>query len=477
MTIRYVNALGENIYPYTSFEYGANKLSTLVNSGVLVDNDIIQIGDNADIDETALDTTTPLVTKKIIIQPYSGNSGKPTIKFSNSSATASIKLQFDPSATGSIIQDIKFQITSISTTNRATLIYLPETLANGFIIERNEFSCPGISDSDLQYCFFIWKDVYNATGNELIIRNNIFNRANYAIRYYSSKITGNFKSSILNNSFYKITNPFFANLLNSQNDSRIKFVGNIVHSCPTQVYDASSQSVLWIVENCFYNSPQPPQNLNRFTRLNYTADPLFVDPDNNNFELSSGSPCINQNYQSSTWTYTDTCDVRSFYSEYDCKNKSRVSSAGIDAGALEFQQGNITLTSPANNSLAVGNVIKFVFTVPSFSGTLVFRIELDMKSEPISDSLRYKKNESRYSTDNKVYGKWEVKNGSGNWIEMTTAGLDTSFIGRDARVTLRKQDTTQYPDQDGTWYWKISAGNGMVNNGLYNQVIFGQAIF
>ena len=141
--------------------------------------------------------------------------------------------------------------------------------------------------------------------------------------------------------------------------------------------------------------------------------------------------------------------------------------------------GTPTLISPSNNSTVVGNVINFVFTVPSDadSDTLVFRLELDRVSPPTTSSSYYKICESRLAGDLKTNGNWQVKDSGGNYIQMPTAGITSSFYGREAKVSIRKQDTTCYPDSENVWYWRISAGDGMQHPVVFNRAIFAQAIF
>jgi len=141
--------------------------------------------------------------------------------------------------------------------------------------------------------------------------------------------------------------------------------------------------------------------------------------------------------------------------------------------------GSPTLISPADQASVVGNVLQFVFTVPTDddNNTLVFRIQLDTINPPSSSNPNYKVNESRYGADKKTHGKWEVKDGSGNYIDMPTGGVGSTYYGRDARVTIRKQDTVNYPDLLTDWYWRISASDQMISPVLYNIAVFGQSVF
>ena len=137
------------------------------------------------------------------------------------------------------------------------------------------------------------------------------------------------------------------------------------------------------------------------------------------------------------------------------------------------------LVSPSDMTLVIGNHIVFVFVVPSDTDNdiLVFRIELDTNNPPSSSSGSYKVNESRFSHNLKTNGNWQVKNSGGSYVQMPTGGVDSTYYGRDARVIIRKQDTPNFPDINGMWYWRISAGDGMLQAPIFNKVIFGQAIF
>jgi len=138
-----------------------------------------------------------------------------------------------------------------------------------------------------------------------------------------------------------------------------------------------------------------------------------------------------------------------------------------------------TLQTPVNNIDVIGNVIEAVFTVPSDSDNdkLVFSIEFDTNNPINSGSANYKQNESRLG-EFASNGVWEVDNGSGTFIPLPTGGIGSTYYGRDAKVILRKQDVTDYPDIDGTWYWRISAGDAFSGSTpVYNQVVFGTVRF
>jgi hypothetical protein len=139
---------------------------------------------------------------------------------------------------------------------------------------------------------------------------------------------------------------------------------------------------------------------------------------------------------------------------------------------------NPTLISPIESSLVYGTALTFVFSVPSDTSNkqLVFRLELDTNSTISSTNVHYKKVESRFAQDKKVNGKWEVKNGVGSYIAMPTGGVILDYYGNDAKVTIRKQDTIQFPDVETTWYWRISASN-MLLDSIYNIAVFGQSVF
>ena len=132
--------------------------------------------------------------------------------------------------------------------------------------------------------------------------------------------------------------------------------------------------------------------------------------------------------------------------------------------------------TPRNNKPIIGNVIVFTFEVPSDTDNdkLVFKLQIDTVNT--FDSGNLKENESRFSTDQKTNGKWEVHNGS-NFIIMPTGGVGSTYYGNDARVTIREQDTTNYPWTNTTWYWRILAADNLNAPALYNQVIFGQAVY
>jgi hypothetical protein len=140
--------------------------------------------------------------------------------------------------------------------------------------------------------------------------------------------------------------------------------------------------------------------------------------------------------------------------------------------------GSPTLVTPANEAFVVGNVLVFVFIVPSDDDNqrLVFRVEMDTVNPPSSSNINYKVNESRFANDNKTHGRWEVKDGSDMYVPMPTGGISSDYYGRDARVTIRKQDTLNYPNLLGNWYWRISASDS-ITCATFNRAVFGQKVF
>jgi hypothetical protein len=137
-----------------------------------------------------------------------------------------------------------------------------------------------------------------------------------------------------------------------------------------------------------------------------------------------------------------------------------------------------TLLTPANEAVTIGNVLVFTFIVPTDTDNtgLVFRIELDKSNPPSSLNPNYKVNESRLALDKKSNGIWQVKNLGGTYIDMPTAGVLSDFYGRDARVIIRKQDTLNYPDSLGSWFWRISASDNITCS-KFNVAVFGQRMF
>ena len=134
------------------------------------------------------------------------------------------------------------------------------------------------------------------------------------------------------------------------------------------------------------------------------------------------------------------------------------------------------LSNPRNRQPVTGNVITFTFDVPSDSDfdKLVFKLDID--TVDTFNSVNLKTNESRLSADQKTNGKWEVYNGS-EFIIMPTGGIGSSYYGNEARLTIRKQDTDNFPWIDSTWYWKISAGDGMEYAPVFNQAIYAKVVF
>jgi len=138
-----------------------------------------------------------------------------------------------------------------------------------------------------------------------------------------------------------------------------------------------------------------------------------------------------------------------------------------------------TLLTPADSASIIGNVLVFTFTTPSDSDNdkLVYRVEMDTNAVINSGSANYKLYESRLTVNQSTHGKWEVDNGSGTYIEIPTGGMASTYYGNTARITVRKQEVSSYPDVNTTWYWRIGASDGMLDAPVFNQVCFGQCRF
>ena len=134
-----------------------------------------------------------------------------------------------------------------------------------------------------------------------------------------------------------------------------------------------------------------------------------------------------------------------------------------------------TLSTPIDGAGIEGNVLVFVFVVPTDSDNdkLVFHLEMDTNNPINTGSANYVSHESRLAADLQTNGKWEVKNAGGTYIALPTGGVDSTFYGRDAKVTIRYQDTTDYPWTDTTWYWRMSAGDGIATSPVYNHSFLG----
>ena len=130
------------------------------------------------------------------------------------------------------------------------------------------------------------------------------------------------------------------------------------------------------------------------------------------------------------------------------------------------------LQTPADAANVTGNVLEFVFTIPSDadSDNLVFMLELDTNAVIDSGNADYKSYESRLSTDQGIHGRWEYYTGSA-WVEMPTWGVDLEFYGNNARVTIRKEEVTQgYPTLNTIWYWRVAVGDRV--RGVFNDTRF-----
>jgi len=115
----------------------------------------------------------------------------------------------------------------------------------------------------------------------------------------------------------------FAASLSGRADIRVNnciIIGNVSPVSSNYFQDAG----LWITNCC--TAPAPPFGLG-----NFTADPLFINPNAHDFRLQSGSPCINAgsfNAVSST----------------DLDGNPRVIGGAVDVGAYEFQSPSSVLS-------------------------------------------------------------------------------------------------------------------------------------
>jgi len=132
------------------------------------------------------------------------------------------------------------------------------------------------------------------------------------------------------------------------------------------------------------------------------------------------------------------------------------------------------LVSPANGSNVKGLDLTFVFTIPvsQDSKNLVFRIELDTINPPNSSNFNYKVCESRSNKQ----GFWYVKDNSGTYIKIHTAGVNSEFYGHEAKVVLKKQFFSEFLTF-GQWFWRISASDGLTEPPVFDKIIFKQTYF
>lgn len=105
------------------------------------------------------------------------------------------------------------------------------------------------------------------------------------------------------------------------------------HNCLVQfgLENISNHEVITVYDNCF------------------DEDPLFVDPENENYHLSTNSPCINAGS-------TDTPSV--ILNGLDLDGQARVNDDQIDMGAYEFDMTDLQETTQNENRIhIVGNPI------------------------------------------------------------------------------------------------------------------------
>jgi len=139
---------------------------------------------------------------------------------------------------------------------------------------------------------------------------------------------------------------------------------------------------------------------------------------------------------------------------------------------------NPVLSTPVDQSYLFGTILTFVFTVPSDidDNKLVFNLELDINNPINSSSSYYKTCQSRFNNGT-TNGKWEVQDGVGTYVTLPTGGIDSSYYGRTAKVTIKKQLTTQFPNIETIWYWRIGASDLLAGCQVFNRVVFAQGVF
>jgi hypothetical protein len=137
------------------------------------------------------------------------------------------------------------------------------------------------------------------------------------------------------------------------------------------------------------------------------------------------------------------------------------------------------LLTPIDQAVIGGTTLVFVFTVPSDidNDSLIFRLELDTNNPINYLGPNYKSVESRLNYDQKANGKWEVQNGVGTYVNLPQAGVNSTYYGRTAKVTIRRQDTTQFPNLDAVWYWRIGASDELGGLAIFDQTVFMQGVF
>jgi hypothetical protein len=139
---------------------------------------------------------------------------------------------------------------------------------------------------------------------------------------------------------------------------------------------------------------------------------------------------------------------------------------------------NPVLITPIDQATVGGTTLIFVFTVPSDTddNKLIFKLEMDTNNPINYLGSNYKSVESRLAADKKLNGKWEVQNGVGTYVDIPAIGVDSSYYGHTAKVTIRRQDTAQFPNLETTWYWRIGASD-LMSLPYFNTVVFAQAVF
>ncbi|MDD3647768.1 MAG: choice-of-anchor Q domain-containing protein [Candidatus Dojkabacteria bacterium] len=182
-----------------------------------------------------------------------------------------------------------------------------------------------------------------SNGGNIIIKNNSINDSNMGI-YLDIDFDDNF--SVYNNITY---NNSFAGIILEANDSTgVELKNNIVFGSNYGLYfdrggDAAAidYNLLWDNQENYLDCTPGAHDI--------SADPLFVDPDSNDFRLQAGSPAIDAGA-----TLSEVTD--------DIIGIPRPQGSAYDIGAYEYYDIPVTLDSETESS--------FDSPTPTFTGTV-----------------------------------------------------------------------------------------------------------
>lgn len=180
---------------------------------------------------------------------------------------------------------------------------------------------------------------FNVTGYNTLINNCGQYSAAFTyggtVKFYHSTFvnywnnsTRNFPTLFVNNYYYDGVNPIMDDDLNFELNNSIVY-GNVENEFGFDSVPTSQLNFRFDHSLIRIDPDEPTDNTNRYHNIIKNTDPLFADPQNQDFRLQNESPAINGG---------DVSFVQQFIPEllFDLKGANRTYSGNPDIGAYEY---------------------------------------------------------------------------------------------------------------------------------------------